>query len=148
MDFLKWLKTWAIIALGVLIAAATCSGIQFRDSTSLFLAVIVISILNMIIRPILILFTLPFIIMTFGLGIIIINALLFMLVAKIVPGFEVASFWSALWGAFIVGLTSIIANMILGSTKVQVRTGRPRGLNIRAQQAQKKKVKDDDVIDV
>ena len=146
-ELIKWIKTWAIIALGVLIASATSSGIQYENSLSLFLAVVLISVLNMVVRPIMILFTLPFIIMTCGLGIFIINALLFMFVAAMVPGFIVTSFWAALWGAFIVGGTSLIANMMLGSTRVQVQ-GRDVGPGQSPSSRNNEKLKDDDVIDL
>jgi len=137
-----WVRTWLLIALGVLLAAWTSDGIQFESEWSLVFAVLLISVLNVIIRPVLILFALPFVVLTFGLGIVIINALLFWLASAIVPGFEVTGFWAALWGAIVVGLTSLIANVLLGgpSVKVKVNRGRPGGRRI--------KQPDDDVIDV
>lgn len=139
----KLLKSWALIALGVLLAAATSEGIRYDNGTSLFVAVVLISLFNIILRPILILLALPFVVLTFGLGIFLINALLFMLVGAIVPGFTVVSFWSALWGAVVVGFVSLLANLAFGSTRVQVSRSRPGSANT------KPKVKnDDDVIDI
>jgi putative membrane protein len=66
----------------------------------------------------------PFIVMTLGFGIVVINALLFALVAKLVDGFYVDGFWSAIGGAIIVSLTTLIANRLLG-TKEPPRGPRP-----------------------
>lgn len=139
----KLLKSWALIALGVLLAAATSDGIQYADGMSLFVAVVLISLFNVILRPLLILLALPFVVLTFGLGIFIINALLFLLVGAIVPGFHVASFWSALWGAVVVAFVSLLVNVLLGGTQVQVRRVGP------GQQPRPPVDKnDDDVIDI
>ncbi len=142
----KLLKSWVLIALGVLVAAATSDGIQYSNGWSLFIAVVLISLFNVILRPVLIFLALPFVVLTFGLGIFLINALLFMLVGAIVPGFDVASFWSALWGAVVVAFVSLLANLLLGSTKVQVhRTGPGQG---GPQMRHRVDKKDDDVIDI
>ncbi|MEO0793922.1 MAG: phage holin family protein [Verrucomicrobiota bacterium] len=139
-----WFRSWILIALGVFLAAWTSDGIQFENNVSLLLAVLMISVLNVVLRPILILLTLPFVFLTLGLGIIIINALLFWLAGSIVPGFEVAGFWSALWGAIVVGFTSLIVNLFLGGTKVKVQryNGNRRSIGGKRDRG------DDDVIDV
>jgi len=140
-----WLRSWALICLGVLLAAWSSDGIRFESDFSLLLAVLLISFLNVILRPLLILFALPFVVLTLGLGIVIINALLFWLASAIVPGFEVAGFWSALWGAIVVGLTSMIANAFLGGPKVRVRVQRGDSASQRSRKIDRR---DDDVIDV
>jgi len=101
--------------------------------------VLLLSFLNAILKPLLVLFTLPFIIFTMGLGMIVINALLFMFVGKLVEGFHVASFWSAVGGAIIVSLTNLVINMLL-------RPARPAGQGPAGRPAEKKKP--DDVIDI
>jgi putative membrane protein len=71
---------------------------------------------NLILKPILILFTLPFVILTMGLGVWLINALLFAFAGAVVPGFVVGSFWAAIWGSLIVSLFSLFVNtFVLGS---------------------------------
>jgi putative membrane protein len=98
-------------------------------------------------------FALPFIILTFGIGIWMINALLFMLVGNLVVGFSVDSFGDALAGAFVVSLTGLVANLFFGRSKVQVRTSRstrnvgPDASNPDRPNTQKP-IKDDDVIDI
>lgn len=98
-------------------------------------------------------FALPFIILTFGLGIWMINALLFLLVGNLVLGFTVDSFGDALAGAFVVSLTGVVANVLFGKNKVQVHAARstrsvgPDANTPECPNAQRP-IKDDDVIDI
>jgi putative membrane protein len=69
MDFKQLLKTWLLLALGVIIAAHTAAGIQYESSAALIVAVLLLSVCNMVLKPVLMLFSLPFIILTFGIGI-------------------------------------------------------------------------------
>jgi len=68
MDFKQLLKSWAIIAFGVLIASNTGSGIHYESREALIIAVILLSALNVFLKPVLMLFSLPFIILTFASG--------------------------------------------------------------------------------
>ena len=167
MDFIKLLKTWLLLALGVIIAAHTASGIGYDSNGALIVAVLLLSLCNVVLKPVLMLFSLPFIILTFGIGIWLINALLFMLVGALVDGFHVLSFWDALWGALVVSLTGAAANLLFGSSRVEVRTstststststisGQPDQPDQPGQSADPKRTQsrksikdDDDVIDV
>jgi putative membrane protein len=129
--FLQLLLRWSILALGVTIAANVVPGIACDDATTLVIVVLVLSFFNAVLRPLLVLFTLPFILVTMGLGIVLINAFLFLMVGKLVDGFYVASFWSALGGALIVGVTSLILNKILVA-KRGPRGGKPGPAVLRA----------------
>ncbi len=104
-----------ILALGVLIATKLVNGIHCADLGSLVVAVLLLSFLNAILRPILLLFSLPFIILTMGLGIVVINAILFLFVGRLVEGFRVDGFGPAFWGSIVVSLTSLVANGFLAS---------------------------------
>jgi len=158
MDLKQLFKSWLLIALGVLLASNTTSGIRYVDGQALFFAVLLLSLCNVVLKPILMLFSLPFIILTFGIGIWLINALLFLLVGNLVPGFYVDSFGNALWGALVVSLTSGIANLLFGSAKGNIRVNVSRGGSSRPrsdadasgpQRRQRKPLKDDDdVIDI
>ena len=114
--FPQLLVRWAILALGVVIAAHVVSGIHYRDFGSLLIAVLLLSFFNAILRPVLVLFTLPFIIVTMGLGILVINAFLFLFVGHIVDGFTVEGFWPAVWGSIVLSLTNLFANAFLRSS--------------------------------
>jgi putative membrane protein len=107
------LARWIVLALGVALAAHIVPGIKYADFTTLILVVLLLSFFNAILKPLLVLFTLPFILLTMGLGLIVINALLFLFVGRIVNGFYVANFWSALGGAGIVGATNFVMSRLL-----------------------------------
>jgi putative membrane protein len=102
------LLRWAVLALGVMLATKLVPGIRCDDGAALVAVVLLLSFFNAILRPLLVLFTLPFILLTMGLGIIVINALLFLLVGRLVDGFQVAGFGSAFWGALIVSVTNLL----------------------------------------
>ena len=104
----RLLVRWLVLALGVLIATRIVPGIHCSDVGSLVAVVVLLSLFNTILRPLLVLFTLPFIIVTMGLGLIVINAILFLFVGKLVDGFTVTGFWPAVGGSIVVSLTSFI----------------------------------------
>ena len=114
-------KQWLVIAVGVVISSLLSDGIQFESATSLIIAVVFISALNVFLKPVLLLFGLPFIVMTFGAGILLINALIFALAGSVVPGFQVLGFWPAVWGAFVVSLTTLVTNIIFALPKVNIQ---------------------------
>ncbi len=127
---------WIVLALGVMLATRVVPGIENDNGTTLIVVVLLLSFFNAILKPLLVLFTLPFIIVTMGLGVLLINALLFLLVGHLVNGFVVDGFWSALGGSVVVSITNLMVSLLMRSTKVEVRGKVGR------------KPKDDDVIDV
>jgi putative membrane protein len=106
--FLLLLLRWAVLAIGVMLATKIIPGIGYDDGTTLLVVVLLLSFFNVILKPVMVLFTLPFIVLTLGLGMIVINALLFLLVGKLVDGFMVSGFWAALGGALIVSVTNMV----------------------------------------
>ncbi|OIO60479.1 MAG: hypothetical protein AUJ82_02850 [Verrucomicrobia bacterium CG1_02_43_26] len=136
------IESWLLIALAVVIAAHTTDKINYSTFGTLVLVAITLSLLNVILKPLLILFTLPFILITFGLGIWIINALLLLLVAKLIPGFEVSTMGAALWGALIISLISMIANRFI------IRRFPMEDMFRKNSKRFGKSKKDDDVIDI
>ena len=113
-SFMKLLVRWAVMALGVILATKLIRGITCADGWTLFDVVVLLTFFNAIVRPFLVLFTLPFILVTMGLGIVVINALLFLFVGHLVTGFHVGGFWSAVGGSIVVSLTSIVVNLLIG----------------------------------
>jgi putative membrane protein len=131
---------WAILALGVTLATKLGIGIRCDSGSTLLVVVVLLSFFNAILKPLMVLFTLPFILLTLGLGMVVINALLFLLVARLVDGFYVASFWSAVGGAIVVSVTNLILNVF---------TRGPRGPGDGGgSPARAKKEKPADVIDI
>jgi len=140
------------IALGVVVAAHTAPGISYQAKGclgphglgTLALVVLVLSFFNIVIKPLLVLFALPFVLLTLGVGMLFINALLFYWAGKIVPGFTVDGFWSAFWGALVVSVVSFLANRWLGRRRFLSST---QGLGGRTRQSPATR-RDNDVIDV
>jgi putative membrane protein len=139
-SFTQLLLRWAILALGVAIATRIIPGIHCVDASALLVVVILLSFFNAILKPILVLFTLPFILVTLGLGVIVINALLFLFVGKLVDGFEVAGFWSAVGGSLVVSLTNLFVSRLLK------KSTRPTGPTPPTRPREPRK--GDDVIDI
>lgn len=104
---------WLVLAVGVTVATHLIPGIVCETRTALFVVVVLLSFFNAILRPILVFFALPFIVATLGLGMVIINALLFLLVGRLVEGFHVSGFWAAVGGSLIVSATNYLIGGLL-----------------------------------
>lgn len=106
------LVSWLVLAVGVFLATKIVGGITCDSLPTLVAVVLLLGFLNAILRPVLLLFTLPFIVLTLGLGVVVINALLFLIAGNLVAGFHVHGFWPAVGGALVVSVT----NLVLGRT--------------------------------
>jgi putative membrane protein len=106
------LVRWLILAVGVLLATQLIPGIHCDGIMALIAVVLLLSLLNAILKPLLVLFTLPFILVTMGLGMVVINALLFLLAGRLVSGFFVSGFGSAVGGALVVSATHFVINRL------------------------------------
>jgi len=104
----------AINALGLALAALVLPGIAIHGLGSLLLAALLMGLVNALIRPIVVLVTLPITIVTFGLFLLVVNAALFGLVAAMLDGFEVAGFFSALLGWLIVSVVGALSSWTIG----------------------------------
>ena len=127
----KFIQSWLINTLAVAVAAFIVPGIHYQKPLDLIVASLLLGILNAFIRPILLLMALPLLIFTLGLFILVINAVLLWFVGQIsTEHFVVRDFWSAFWGALIIGVVSLVFNSLTGSgnSRIQVRRGnRPPG---------------------
>ncbi len=110
---------WLINAAALFLLPYVLSSIQVKDFVTALVVALVLGLVNAIIRPILVLLTLPVTLLTLGFFILVINALLFWAVASFVDGFQVAGFWSAFWGAILYALVSwAIAAVLLPKQQV------------------------------
>lgn len=105
---------WIIYALLIIFISWIIPGISVNNFLSAMLACVVIAFVNIFLKPFLELISLPVNILTLGIFSLIINALLFMLIGALTPGFEVDGFWSAFFGSI---LLSILAGVIQGEKK-------------------------------
>lgn len=124
----RFLQSWAINTLAVLVAVYALPGIHFTDDSLLtpFVTSLVLGVLNAFIRPIMMLLALPLLIFTLGLFMLVINALLLCVVDWLVPQFKVDSFGWALLGALVIGVISLVLNTLTGTgkSKVEFRRGK------------------------
>ena len=109
----KLLVKWGLSAVALLFLAYLLPGIVVKSFGSALLAAAVIALLNSIVRPILIVLTLPVTVVTLGLFLLVINALMFWLAGSMLSGFEVSSFWWALAGAIVYSLLSMVVDMAM-----------------------------------
>lgn len=101
-----FLMHWLVVAIGLWAAASVVPGVSVSSGTALAVGALVLGFVNAVIKPILTLLTLPLTVLTLGLFYLVVNAAAFGLAASVVPGFAVASFWAALFGALVVSLVS------------------------------------------
>lgn len=106
------LLRWLISALSLILVTYIVPGIKVQGFYSALIAALVLGLINSLIRPVLVVLTLPVNILTLGLFTLVINALLFWLAATIVKGFGVDGFWPAFWGAMVMSIVSWILNGI------------------------------------
>jgi putative membrane protein len=124
----EFLQRWAVTTVGVLVATHVVRGIDYDHWRALLVATLVLGLLNAFIRPILLLLSLPFLIVTLGLFTLVINALLLYFVGWLVKSFHVAGFWPAFWGGLVISIITLLLNTLTGTgnTRVSIRRGRAR----------------------
>lgn len=101
---MELLVRWLLTAVALAVTAWIVPGIDVTGAVALIVAALVIGLLNALVKPVLVVLTLPLTILTLGLFLLVLNALLFWLGAALVPGFEVAGFWSAFLGALVMAI--------------------------------------------
>lgn len=110
---MKLILTWLISSLAVIVSAYLVPGAQITGFLAALLAAIMLGAVNSFIRPILLFLTLPINILTLGLFTLVINALMVLLAAAIVPGFSIASFWVALLFSVILSIITWLMEQVI-----------------------------------
>jgi putative membrane protein len=103
-----------IIMLGLYLASALIPGVHIVGTGSMIFAAVLLCLVNAVVRPIAFVLTLPITVVTLGLFLLVLNAAMFGLVAAMLDGFVVDGFWSAVFGAIIVSITSTVASWYIG----------------------------------
>jgi putative membrane protein len=109
------LARWIVNAAALLLVAYLYPGVQVESFLAAALAALVLGLVNAFVRPLLIILTLPVTLITLGLFLFVINALLFWFVAEIVHGFSVSGFGAALLGSILYSLITLVTSWILFS---------------------------------
>jgi putative membrane protein len=124
----SFLQRWLINAVAVMVAANLVKGIEYQSLGGLLVASLLLGIFNTLLRPLLVLLSLPLVIFTLGLFTLVINALLLYFVGSLVKSFVVANFWAAFWGSLIISFVSLILNTLTGTggSRIEFRRGKRR----------------------
>jgi putative membrane protein len=109
----SFVARWFVTAVAVLAASKLVNGISYADYGSLAVAALLLGIINALVRPVLLLITLPVNVLTLGLFTLVINGALFLLVGRVVRGFSVADFWAGFWGAIVVSVVSFLVGGVM-----------------------------------
>jgi len=127
---MRLLLVWLINSVALLAVPYILPSISVDTFGAAIFAALLLGLVNAIIRPILVLLTLPVTLLTLGLFIFIINGLLFWLVANFVPGFHVAGFWAGVFGAIVFSIISWLLSAVLLRRPQPLHGGRnPRDLS-------------------
>jgi putative membrane protein len=110
---MRLLITWLVNALALLALPYLFNSIQVDDFVTALVAALVLGLVNALIRPVLVLLTLPVTLLTLGLFIFVINGLLFWFVGSFVPGFHVAGFWAGVFGAIVYSIISWVLSALI-----------------------------------
>jgi len=102
---------WGITSLSLWVASLLFNGIRFSSTGSLIISALLLGFANAVLRPLLVILTLPLTLVTLGFFLLVINALMLLLVAKVVSGFKISGFWTAFFASLFISILS----MTLGS---------------------------------
>ena len=119
-DIQSFLLRAAFAALGLWIATRMLSGLAFRDAQTLIVAALLLGVMNAVVRPLVIMLTLPITVVTMGLFLLVVNAGMLGLVAWLMEGFSISGFGTALAASLIVSLCTAIASALMGGVKIQI----------------------------
>lgn len=110
---LRILIVWLVNTLALAAVAYLMPSVSIASAEAAIVAALVLGLVNAVIRPVLVLLTLPVTVLTLGLFILVLNGLLFWAVAELVPGFEVAGFWSGVIGAIVFSIVSFLLSALI-----------------------------------
>lgn len=113
---------WLILTLAIVFASYLIPGIEVRGISSAFFAAAILGILNAFLRPILIILTFPLTILTFGLFLFVINALMLNMASGVIPGFHVYGLGSALLGSLVISVVNWLLSSFISDRRRIART--------------------------
>lgn len=107
------LISWFVATISILVVAEIVPGIRVAGLGSAIVAAAILGLLNALVKPILIILTLPLTIVTLGLFLFVLNALMFQFAGMFISGFQVDSFWAALLGSIVVSIISYVLHSLI-----------------------------------
>lgn len=128
-DALNFVVHWCFLTLALWIASYVFHGVVFKSAKALWISALLLGFANAVVKPFLILFTLPITVVTFGFFLLVINALMLLLVSTLVSGFRVSGFWTAFFASIFISLLSFAIELV-SSGGVSIITPAPSGRGI------------------
>lgn len=110
-----FLVQWAITALSLWVASLLFRGLKFDGTGALIGSALLLGLANALVKPLLVMLTLPLTLLTFGLFLLVINALMILLVSALVRGFKVSGFWTAFFASIFISLLSVAVGAMVTS---------------------------------
>lgn len=111
---------WGITALSLWVASHVFSGIRFSGTSSLIVSALLLGFANAVLRPLLIVLTLPLTLLTLGFFLLVINALMLLLVARLVDGFRISGFWTAFFASLFISLLSMALGALVPDAEMTI----------------------------
>jgi putative membrane protein len=121
-----FMLNWAMLALALWVASHVFRGVTFDNRSSLAVSALLLGFANAIVRPLVVLLTLPLTLVTFVLFVLVINALMILLVSALVRGFRISGFWTAFFASNLVSVVSFLTEYFLtagGPTALELPSG-------------------------
>jgi putative membrane protein len=115
-SLMRFLLHWGITSLSLWAASHVFSGIHFADASALVVAALLLGFANAVVRPLLILLTLPLTVLTLGLFLLVVNALMLLLVSALVRGFSVDNFLTAFFASIFISILSFFIGAMLSAS--------------------------------
>ncbi len=107
-SLLRFLLHWGVTALSLWAASFVFDGLRFASVSALVVAALLLGLANAVVRPLLILLTLPLTLLTLGLFLLVVNAMMLLLVSALVTGFTIAGFWTAFFASIFISILSYV----------------------------------------
>jgi putative membrane protein len=111
---------WGITALSLWVASLVFNGIRFSGTSALIVSALLLGFANAVLRPLLIVLTLPLTLVTLGFFLLVINALMLLLVARLVDGFKISGFWTAFFASLFISLLSMVLGSLVPDTEMTI----------------------------
>ena len=112
-NMMAFLAHWGVTSLSLWVASLMFHGISFSSKKSLLISALLLGLVNAVIRPVIIVLTIPLTLITFGFFLLVINALMMLLVSALVPGFRLSGFWTAFFASIVVTIVSLFVGMMV-----------------------------------
>ncbi len=122
-----FLVQWAITALALWVASYLFKGVKFDSTGALIVSALLLGFANAIVKPLLIVLTLPLTLLTFGLFLLVVNALVILLVSALVKGFRLSGFWTALFASLFVSVLSLLIGALVTGDDPNMTIQMPQG---------------------